>query len=175
MYRPRSEFDDMHKHLYLDLITQGMGRQDACRSLGFSPGTATTVMKSDPDFRVAVEVAERLLVEAVEKKLADAALQREEPWAIKMLLERLDRSKWGPESRLQVDQNVTVNLLSKPHEEAIAELEATMQERTRQIQEVSLTREDDNDEQEQAGQRVADWEAAGRLEGAAERLGDSDE
>lgn len=147
MTRKPSEFNEMDKHLYLDLIAGGMGRRDASRELGFGPMAAINVMKADPEFGVAVEVAERLLVEAVEKKLANAALEREEPWAIKMLLERLDREKWGPESRLQVESRSTiVQALELPVSEALAEVEAQLRERVRSIQEVEAWREDEDDD-----------------------------
>jgi hypothetical protein len=142
--RKPSEFDDLFKHLYLDLVANGMGRRDAARELGFGPMTGINAMKADAEFGVAVEVAERLLVEAAEKKLANAALEREEPWAIKMLLERLDREKWGPESRLQVESRSTiVQQLDSPVSEALAAVEAELKERRRAIQEVEAWREDE--------------------------------
>jgi hypothetical protein len=143
-------FDDFQKHLYLDLISKGSGRMDAARSLGFDPSTPARHMASDKDFKIAVEVAERLLVESVERVLADKALVDKDMAAVKMILERLDREKWGPESRLHVEGKTQVELIlegSDPRK-ALAELEALSAERSRAIQEVEAWRadeEDDND------------------------------
>lgn len=139
-----TKFTEVLRMKYLELLAQGVGRTVAAHTVGVHPKTVIRYYKGHPEFKDDIEMAERRVVDKAEKALIEIALVEKDFHALKFLLERLDRQKWG--DRKQVDVTVdgkVEHLLELAPADAIERIEAEIAERHRALEEGGELYEDD--------------------------------
>ena len=130
------KFTEVVRMKYLALLAQGYGRTAAADTVGVSPKTVRRYAKGNPGFDEDIMLAERRVVDAAEKALIEVALVEKDLQALKFLLERLDRQKWGDSRTVKHEVEGQVkHLLKLPTDEAIAQLDADLAERRRALTE----------------------------------------
>lgn len=120
---------------FLDLVAAGCRPIRAGEIVSISTATLYRLRQNSPEFAKAWEEAEEKAAAPIEEALYEAARNGTE-WAVKMWLHNRTPHRWKDQRRVQIEQDVTVNLEVGTSIERIAELRQLLEGRRQDIIEV---------------------------------------